>query len=400
VFRTKRHWRLVAHAFVAVLWLGFLIELIRERHEKQLDFRTYYYACKTWEQGLDPYDLSNLARVSDGEVKFPFFYPPVTLYLFRLFSWMPYEAASTLWLITKLASLAALVAIWKRHFLSHVDSVLLSVTVLLGFNAAVGWDLKAGNVSILEQLLLWMGFACYLREQQLAAAVFIVLGAVFKLTPAVFLGLLLLPRPTVKSCALVVAGVAALCLLCFVPFAWRPELGHSFLGNAMMAREIGVHNPCALAFIDALRHDTHFAALAKRLPLLPTLLWVGYVVTVAGFSLRPLLGLVVQRDRPGLLLLLAIIYALLVPRFKSYSYILLIPPALMLAYAARHTLSPITLAAFLLCLPEYCNPYPKLGHLDGYYPWVLTLGMWVVAIVTLRQRCAGSPKALRQRPVS
>jgi hypothetical protein len=78
-------------------------------------------------------------------------------------------------------------------------------------------------------------------------------------------------------------------------------------------------------------------------------------------------------------------YALVMPRFKNYAYILLIPPAY---YVIRRmlTLEPYQLAAVLLVLSgSFPVPFGLAGAFRnlfwGYYPWLMTLALWSVAVL-------------------
>jgi hypothetical protein len=53
-------------------------------------------------------------------------------------------------------------------------------------------DLGVGNISSLEQRLMWLAFFFYLQRRLLLFSIFILMAATFKLVPVLFLFLLLL----------------------------------------------------------------------------------------------------------------------------------------------------------------------------------------------------------------
>src|SRR5262249_24479765 len=150
------------------------------------DFKTYWFASRAATQGLNPYDMADLSRVAGGAVGMPFLYPPITLPLLAPLTALPVETAAQVWIWIKLPLLVALVMIWRRYFLSGIHLLLLAFVAVLGFNAASVWDIRSGNVAMLEQLLLWVGFAAYTQERRRMFALCVVAAALFKILPAAF----------------------------------------------------------------------------------------------------------------------------------------------------------------------------------------------------------------------
>jgi len=375
--------RLAAYGVLGAIWLALAIRIIATSDQTQWDFKVYYHAANAWAVGLDPYDLQSLSDLSGEDIELPYVYPPGVLCFFRLFSWMPYEIAARVWVLLKLAALAALAIIWRRCFLQDVDGLLFAIVLLLGFSATVVWDLRSGNVSILEQLLLWTGFLNYLRDRRVAAAAFIGLASVFKLTPIIFLGLLLLPRCHPRTAVMALVTGLVVCLLCLAPLAWQPHLAQPFVTNAVsVTKSLGPLNPCVVSVIDWLGRNEDSASWLQRSPLSRQLLLAGYVLVILGFSIRPFICLVRQRDQLGLIVLSALIYALLLPRFQIYNYILLIPPACLLVHAVRSRISVVALLAILLCLQGRAGGYDATlnGLLWSFGPWMLALGLWLMCI--------------------
>jgi hypothetical protein len=108
---------------------------------------------------------------------------------------------------------------------------------------------------------------------------------------------------------------------------------------------------------------------------------VGTVLTLTGWAVYRLRR-VERPDRQKLyVFLVCFAYALCVPRFKDYSYILLIAPAahVVHVYARKVSASPIVLA--LVCLPVVNIPMPGLQSLalivPDYYPLVVASLLWV-----------------------
>ena len=78
---------------------------------KQVDFRTYYFAGKTYSEGKNPYLIEELQRVSGNvELRLPYVYPPYTLPLTSLVSSLDYKTGYFLFLALKI--IAIIILLW------------------------------------------------------------------------------------------------------------------------------------------------------------------------------------------------------------------------------------------------------------------------------------------------
>jgi hypothetical protein len=224
-------------------------------------------------------------------------------------------------------------------------------------------DVRAGNISVFEQLLIWAGIAALLRGRAWLCAGLIAAAALAKLTVAALLLLLLLGRER-RHVAAMLSGLAALALVHGVSALVRPDLFAGFLRNAAALDERGRTNPAALALIrDGVER------LAGPAP--PHLDWIVYGLVVllvaAGFFS------VVRRLDPaeldGVLHAFLLAYALTAPRFKDYSYILLIPPSVYVVAGVLRGVLPRALALLLVCT-----------HFFAYQSWVAALVLFTALL--------------------
>ena len=366
--------------------LGWLvaIPILMSAPEVQWDFRVFHTAWQAARAGFDPYALANIETMSGQSNGLRFFYPPITLHFFGLFGWLPYDSARIVWLGAEAAALALVVEMWRRHFLRGVSNWALAAVVPLGFSVAVLWDLQAGNVTIFENLLLWIGFAFVVRGRKALGAAGIVLGALFKICPIALLGLLFVLPPRRDSVR--AAGVAAVAfgLLSLVQFAWHPDWIATFGHNLETVRETGSCNPCLLAICD------------DYCPKHAEVAWLLGAIVLLGVSLRTF-GRLARTGTPlASLVFTLLVYALVAPRFKSYSYMLLIPPALLVAHALPRVTGSIAVA--LLCIPTDGHPLGLAPLPVPYYPWFLALALWLMCVMnpTVLERI-GQPEGARAR---
>jgi hypothetical protein len=106
------------------LWLSVLvwmlavlpiIQIMSLPENNQWDFRVYYSAAMTFDQGYDPYDANQREKVFPAP-RMEFFYPPVSLYLFQPLTALQFGNAYFLWFGLKLLALMLLLLIWHKMF--------------------------------------------------------------------------------------------------------------------------------------------------------------------------------------------------------------------------------------------------------------------------------------------
>src|SRR5262249_32582290 len=144
--------------------------------------------------------------------------------------------------------LAALFLLWNRHFLKLDAKWTTTLYFVLAYDAAIYSDFVAGNISMFEQLGLWLGFMYLLKEQYARFCFCIILVAQFKGPPVFFaiLPLLVPPRPQWKWFAACCAGFVGVFSLNAI---LQPELLRDFIRLAPTLDERGVQSPGTLAII-------------------------------------------------------------------------------------------------------------------------------------------------------
>lgn len=329
--------------------------------DQQWDFKTYYYAAKAYAGGDNPYSLADLVRLSSGRVHHYFVYPPVTLPLFLPLALFDYHTAAAVFLALKAGALVVLILIWRRLFAQEPYALLvLFVLCAVGYRFAIARDFQAGNVSCLEQVLIWSGLLCFLRKRPVAFSVLIACSALFKITSLLFLLLPLLDRDR-RSITAALASATAFFSLNAISFALQPALRDDFVKNMIYLDERGTLNPSAFSVIRELINAPSLwtgwpaAALAGALYLC----FVGAMVIGTYYLAR---GFDFRSHRPVLVMLVLFLYALIVPRFKSYAYILLIVPSLFVVRDALSSFWARAAAMILLCVSvhEFQSPLAAL----------------------------------------
>ncbi|MGH9160880.1 MAG: glycosyltransferase 87 family protein [Vicinamibacteraceae bacterium] len=351
---------------VALLWVvaAWLIGAILLNPTKQADFRIYYRAATEFAQGLDPY-------VIEARTGYPFVYPPLTLHAFRALTALPVEAAQVVWLGLKLVGLAAFFYACSRAFTPL--SALAPATIVyfgLGYNQAILLELRSGNAALLEQALVLVGLAFLVVGRTPLFVGALALAGALKLTPWL---LLILPVAVgaARGWRWVGLGAALVGAYAALNGILYPKLVASFLTTTASLDDRGYLNPSSFAFIrDVLGWLAGTDHSAQN--QLATLLYIVMVMLILVVSAAAVIRYRRLADPPDarlVVLFACVVYGLILPRFKNYSYVLLLVPAL---YVIR------------LKLMRRELPYPALfvffsvlgyGPLFGnFLAWVAYLG--------------------------
>ncbi len=356
------------------------------------DFETYYYAAAAARHGLDPYHAENLVALAGRPVGMPFVYPPATLLLFAPFTWLPVHTADAVWLGVKTILLVFLLRLWLKRFLPRTDAILLSIVAAMGFNTAVLWDLKVGNVAVPEAFLLWTGFACYLQDRRTAFTVLVTLASVFKIVPIAFLALLLLPSKREPARPrLLLGGLVALAAIVLAPVLLGPAWSGGYFRHLPAERPTGIVNPCALGVIDTLLGT---GGTEPRGPaFLPILLWAAFGAALAGVSWRAVKRAWAARDPLTWVIISVFLFELVSPRPMIYGYLMLIPPVMSLAPPLLKRVGGPFATAAILIAPAVAR---RLGVITRSFaadnsPFFLALGIWLLYVL-LSGRRAGGPR--------
>lgn len=376
--------RLALFALVSLFVVYILAEIAFNPEQRQWDFRTYYYAAATDAAGGNPYDVVQLNRHSNGLTVPPFIYPPPTLWFFRPFAAMPFATAYYLWFALKLLLGAGLVYLWRQYLFPEEDGFVYALFLLLAFGATFYIDLVTGNVTVLEQALFWAGVVLLLRGRPLAFCVTLVLSSVFKLAPIVLV--VLLPLLNVRNAwkylgGTVAAAIGAVTLSYFLnPAAWG-----EFVSRISAADEAGnLGNPSTLSlFRDIVTSigDKWATTLPDALPVALYAVAVVAIIWISLHAYRRIRGAAPDDTNRIVVFLFCIVFALVMPRFKTYSFMLLLPPAL---YVLRRSanLSAFGFLVAILALtastPFPVSPYLRMFWM--YYPLLLSFLIWALML--------------------
>lgn len=354
--------QLILPLVAALAFLGYhAVDIASAPDATQWDLDTYYYAAQAHEAGLSPYKKSNLSSMAGEKVGLRFFYSPVVLPVLRALTWFPRDTLRTVYLGLKLLALAFLMVLWASIFVRKEHWGWLALFGVLAFDSAAVIDLHTGNISIFEQLVLWSAIALLLKERVNGFVVLIVLLASVKLTPIVFLALplVLAGRNAWKQVA---TGVLAFGVVQAGAWLAAPGLFSDFISNFSGLGETGMVNPCIYSVMRQL--GVHFR-LPDAFPFLAfefIAMGVAVVWWTADRKMERTPAWATQRT-----FLFVLTLALILPRLKDYSYLLVVLPSFWLL-TRQHMGRLSTGLLVLACLPGPHGHWPGLAGLAEYFP--------------------------------
>jgi len=364
-----------------LLYLLTLVLHISANHDKYLwDFQTHREAGKIFASGSNPYDADNLPP--NVRTHFLYTYPPVTLFFYQLFALTDYKTAFHIFLILKCILLVGLVYFWKREFLKKDADLFFYIFCLLAFNSAVFIDMIAGNINLVEQVMLWLAFSFYLKHRYIPFCIFVLLAAGFKMTPAFFIILVLLSDDKFKyKYFFGSAGLFLAYLL--VQYMILPEHFTGFIRNALtVVGEIGEVVPSTYKLVsDVSQSLGKLAGIAVPQAIQFTV--VGIIaagVVFLTYKAYVQLKHSEMADKEMIVVfLVCLIYALIHPRLKDYMYLLLLVPSWYIIKNIRYTkIAPFLFVLFILSCQRLMLPIASsvMSLIWAYYPLMVAYCVW------------------------
>lgn len=395
---TSGRWRSAARIAFALVCAAWWLQKLGLAHPVgEWDFLVYYHAAVAWRSGLNPYDPSLLPPDLVAQA-LKFSYPPYALAAFAPFTQLSPLHAMQLFLVAKVAAFGCLLAIWSRLLQTRATDPAWVLFLLFAYSSAIFVDFVAGSVTTFEQLLIWAGVAALLKHRSGVFVASVVAASLFRMTPIVLLiaSLMIPDRRLVRP---VVAGLVTFALILLATYAVAPVLMTEFLRTIPAnAGERGWLNPAAMPLAIDLAAMAARAMHVAPAPIVSTAIYVAIVAAIA----LPTIAIVRSTAREGGGRLDAMVYAaflataLVLPRFKNYSYMLLIVPTYFIATRSTQLRRAIPLL-ILACLPIYSwiTTPEHLALLSDYSKWLIALGAWALSLYELHGTAALAPAVER-----
>lgn len=363
-----------------VLAAAFLVDTVKT----QWDLKIYMECSRTLASGADPYKTQ---PVFNGD-HFQCLYPPLAIDAYRPFDVMNRElgdgVGERFWACLKVFSLFLILWLWRRWVLAPGNDLRRLLFAAVAYGSPFWSDFRAGNAGSFEHLVLWAALAAFVAERDDLFAVLVAAAAQPKLLPIAFLPLVLVKKKP-DARAFVFGGILALALF------GLNELVHPGLLKEFFAQlrdpsqpwhyERGPNNCAFVGLVQhALETAWHDRARAMAWAMRVNVVWFAAIGAVTALSLRRIWtgeGTETAKRRAALMLF-ASAYALVTPRLKDYSFLLLIPPTLF----ALESDAPAPLR-FVILLFALLDSTKALAEKAGMGVWSLFAGYFKLYAVML-----------------
>ena len=355
-----------------------LIALVGVRwYAYQWDFHMFLGAARDFAAGRSPYRGVGLS----------FYHPPLLLHVYGLFTSLPEWLACTVWYALKLAALAALLSLWNKHFVRIRYNAATIAFLILAYNACIYADLVSGNVSIFEELLLWLAFANLLKGRYWAFGLFLVVASQVKITP-MFFAVLLVTVPAKPQWRWFFATVGGFAALFSCNYWLHPGLLREMLKVSAQLDERGSQGPSLLALVRDMFEQLHLlVAQQSKLDELT------YVAIAGAIGLGSLWLLLQYRktaqvvDRRLIIGFACVLFAVISPRFKAYTDILLLAPTLYLLQVVAWRRQVALAAALIVGITMFPPAYSLLPVRLAFELFTNYLALFAAALVWVGYFC-------------
>jgi hypothetical protein len=391
--------RITLYGIPCIYFVLFILYTIFNIDQNFWDFGHDYYAAKAFLLGLNPYNTDVLFKLGGVDQRLPFVYTPISLLFFAPFTLLSYETAPLIILGFYVFVLVGTFIYFSHYLLSSIKQFgpFYLFFAVLAFNGAINKSIHVGNVASLETALVFMALMCWLKGRHIFFMILIFAASIFKLTPLFFLSLIFFDKtPRWRSAAVL-----------FVTFLFVLEISFQVvLSNVSMSFSEwlvfeltsvggceplvkGFNNPSVFCFMKELIANVDSFSMQNALT---TIIFAFWVIIILFFTIRAGFYLVRENHieaRTDLAVLALLCYALLMPRFQDYSWVLLIPAVFRVIIVSEYatTVGPLTIFCLL---PQRADTFPGLNYfftlIFTYSPILVVFGAWILLVYSIIKR--------------
>src|SRR5690606_4659403 len=243
-------------------------------------------------------------------------------YLFKPLTLVQHNISLFIYVILNILAVVFLVRYWSRLF-GYIADPWFYLFVVIGINASLYLGFRSGNIVIVLSLIIWIAIHFLIKKNVRLFCLFLLFAACIKITPILLLPIALLFDNRSLKWVLVTLGLFV--MFCLSNLLLEPGLTKDFLQAGMnLFDEAGIINPNLYTFCQEI---TGFVLIKLGLEAhqIPGILI--FALTVCFLMYRSVIWFV-RNKSVGLLektSVALILYALIMPRFKDYDYVLILP---------------------------------------------------------------------------
>ncbi len=369
----------IAILALGYIWLIQIKDYITHVDDYHWDFKIYYYASEALKDGVNPYDNESLDKYSKGAtLRMPYLYNPLFLYIFRFFNLFKLDTAIFIYLFLKFVALIILYFLWLRIYNSEFSlthAAILFAIMTFSFNTALLGDIGTGNISTFLYLFVWIAIYFLINQKFFLFATIISLVALIKLSPIIFLLVLLLDNTT-KSKRAFFGGILVFAALMITSFVVWPqylkalqEIPFHFAGGG------GIYKPTLRVMLREF-NLFRFFRISDIIYLFAS--GVMIYITVKTIRNKSKLKIFSKSNIENIMWLLTL-YAIITLYFKCYDYILLVFPVFY--FFTRYKNVPGELLFLFVILGTGVKFVPTIKEFYNivvlqYYPLIIVIILW------------------------
>lgn len=313
--------------FIFVLIISLQLFYIIHKNEYK-DFKIYYTAAIAYLNSDDIYSIDVLNKYSSENITLPFIYPPISVLFFIPFQLIPLKSSFYVFLMIKILAIFVLMYVFRR-FICEEKFYVFIFLLLFSFNSSFLVDLRAGNVTIIEQVFLWVAFYSFSKKKYNLFIFLILVSSIFKIVPLFFLSILIfLPRRT-RFRYLNIAAVAILFII-LVNFLFSYEYSIKYFTEVLTQRpnQIGSSiNPNLMGFIGnvfRLLDISQFYLINPKLKL-ELIIYIILVFLILISSCKYLIYFNIEQNLFLFIANCILVYFLIIPRVMFYQLFIVVP---------------------------------------------------------------------------
>jgi hypothetical protein len=354
------------------------------------DFNVYYYAGKAYNEGLNFYDRDVLSELSSGRVGLPYVYPPMTIWVFSPLAWFDAGTARFVDGLLKGFSVILILHIGSKLLDSTQWVIAYFALFFIAYNNSFHSSIETGNIDVYITALILAGIYSLYRGRPGFFSACILAAWAFKIVPVFFLVLLLFSGNR-RGRVWFMAGLMLFSAYLGLGYLISPDLFGGYVGNfssqALEPGERGWITPSVYPLInDVLLLSGFHEGLSLGFPGVTALLyalWTVNILLISFFACRGFRGDCGQRKKI-IWLFSCVVYAIIMPRFKCYSFILLVLPACYLLGVKGFSL-PV-MGVFIVSLAPvwaWLSPMFLPSRLVEYNAFYTAFLVWVFYVVRM-----------------
>jgi hypothetical protein len=256
----------------------------------------------------------------------------------------------------------------------------------MAFYGAMVVALRSANIVVFEHAIIWLAFLCLVRGRPLGFTILVAFAGAVKLLPLAFLVLLPIVYDK-RGWQYLAASLSIVAALYAATWLVSPAAFDRWLQVLLAVEERGSLNPSSLSL---LKSTARFVARTTELHVSNwsvAIAWCLFATIVVALALRNCRrrGETLTRDpvsQRDLVLFATLTCAIALPRFKDYSFVMLIPAACATAYRMRGWVAGTAILVVCALPLELMTrvPFEPAAHLMSYYPFLLASLLWVTFV--------------------